>query len=173
MLNLCSLLYDEKVKCFLRYEPWYMNVKHIADGLQNMGARIAIFGGYSYGGQTAVNAARECGKRNIWVPLLFLCDPVRRLALGRYFLLSKTPSLFPELACIPGIGPIVIPQNVHKVIVYKQSNDRPRGWPIRKISPDTIIETVIIDDPMVGHTLMDDLSTFHTHILEEVKECLK
>ena len=104
--------------------------------------------GYSWGGQTAADFARELQRRSIKVQWMVLTDPVLRASRFLFFFW-----LFQWRAFVSWL-PIRIPRNVKHVVWFRQRNNYPRGHDL--VADDPIetdrAEAVILE---ADHCWMD------------------
>ncbi len=105
--------------------------------------------GYSWGGQTAADFARELQRRSIKVQWMVLTDPVLRVSRFLFFFW-----LFQWRAFVSWL-PIRIPKNVKNVRCFRQRMNYPRGHDLVADDPDAtdIPEAVILE---ADHCWMDD-----------------
>lgn len=156
----------------VRLHPWNTNVSDAAEAVWRFrpGDRrqVHLVAGYSYGGQAAVNFCRELWERGgATVSELWLCDAVRRWRWA------------PGLAAGLGLGKLVVPPSVDRVVWFRQQNPRwllgrgatrvfePAGHDVEAESPlATIVEPPIVRG--VRHVYMDDDNDFRAGFMGTV-----
>ena len=109
------------------------------------GLDVCIFA-YSWGGPSAMELARQLGRRGISVRRMVLSDPVYRCLwrLWRVFFRWPTITAYPTIRRVTG---------------FRQHQDWPEGHTVVAADP----KLTVIDEPVVlnrGHTFMDDAPEF-------------
>jgi len=102
---------------------------------------------YSWGGPSAMELARQLGRRGIAVRHMVLADPVYRLRWALWRVFFRWPK-------------IRVPKNVRRVTWFRQHRDWPEGHDL--VAEDrgmTDIEAPTVLD--CGHTYVDDSPQFH------------
>ncbi len=131
---------------------WNDNVANLAELISRIAPEIEqpivnIYG-YSWGGMTAANFARELRRRSIDVNQMVLSDAVYR----HWFNLGQWRALVPSI-------PIWIPDNVKRVKWFRQKENWPRGHDLRADNPGkTMIEPPVV--LQTDHCWMDDHKAF-------------
>ncbi len=131
---------------------WDHPVGDIAELMWRLGrdANVMLVG-YSWGGMTAVNLARQLCKRRVAVDQLVLCDAVYR----HWYWLGQWRALVPRSV-------IYVPRNVRRVTWFRQNWTLPRGHVIKAESPArTGVGKPIPPVGFVAHKHMDDMDSFH------------
>lgn len=108
--------------------------------------------GFSYGGYTANETARELQKHRIAVETLALVDPVPRIF-----------ARLPSSTSLLNVWSITVPSNVRRLLTWRQVHNRPGGSKIRLADKITDWQTneTYVDVP---HTAIDDLPQIHRAI---------
>jgi len=109
---------------------------------------------YSWGGPSAMELARQLGRRGISVRRMVLSDPVYRNLWKLWRVFFRWPT-------------IAVPANVQRVTWFRQHRDWPAGHDLVAEGPDTQI-----DPPEVlerGHSYMDESLHFKWACLEAAK----
>jgi pimeloyl-ACP methyl ester carboxylesterase len=152
--------------------PWNTHARMIAHMVRNNRngeMPDVVLGGYSFGGQTAVNVAEQLRLCGIFVRQLVLSDPVYR----HNYYAGWWRSLMP-------FSTIYVPPNVQRVKYFLQENTR--FWPLREggwIQPAGHRLVAEVDEktgqranirPPVylphDHSNMDDAGEYHKALLE-------
>ncbi len=119
---------------------------------------------YSWGaGHGAMSLARALQRRKLRVSLMVLCDPVYRSRhwWGRW--LALVPSEW-----LGGWPRIVVPANVRRVTVCRQSRSLPRGHLVEACDPG---QTEVTECGLwpYGHDAMDNAAEFRQLVLREAR----
>ena len=109
--------------------------------------RVVLIG-YSWGGYTANEIAKQLHRRGLAVDALLLCDAVWR---------SRT--IFGRPLSMLDCWTIRVPANVRRCFVWRQTANRPRGARVVVTDPITEITESVL--PHLAHQYMDDLPEFH------------
>ena len=118
--------------------------------------RVHIYG-YSWGGQSAVNLARELGRRGVPVDRLVLSDAVYR----HWYKLGWWRAFVPWLK-------IRVPDTVRRVTHFRQQQSLPMGHIVQAENPGlTTVDPVVL--LRVDHKWMDDAAEFRCACLEAAK----
>lgn len=95
-----------------------------------------VIGGYSWGGDLAIDVCRELARLNVRVEELVCCDAVYRSGL------FSTRFTFNPLS-LTGIPRFTIPGNVERVTALAQENVRPAGHRLFRADGSEIARTMI------------------------------
>lgn len=143
----------------LERHSWNANVPDLAEFIKRLSVpkpRIVLFG-YSWGGMSCINLARELQRREINVERMVLSDAVYR----HWFPLGNWRAFAPWRT-------IRVPSNVGRVTHFRQRADWPRGHKLVAVNPGkTKVDPVQWLD--AGHCWMDDAEEFRAACLEAVK----
>ncbi len=127
---------------------WNHSVGDIAELMWRLGREANVMlVGYSWGGMTAVNLAKQLGKRRVTINELVLCDAVYR----HWYWLGQWRAL------VSG-SVIRVPSNVKHVTWFRQ---RVGPW---LMGHNVQIPRLASPQPVIGHVphnRMDDLPEFH------------
>ena len=132
--------------------PWDADVVDLSERISktqpDAAETIVNVYGYSWGGQTAADFARELQRRSIKVQWMVLTDPVLRAARFLFFFWVRQWQAFTR-------WPIRIPKNVKHVVWFRQRSNYPRGHDLVADDPieTNIREAVILE---ADHCWMDD-----------------
>lgn len=146
----------------VQLHKWNTDLRDLAEVIDRLkpdeGPRINLYG-YSWGGQSAVLLARHLHRRGIKVDHLVLSDAVYR----HWYPLGWWRAFAPWYA-------IRVPENVRRVIHFRQKQSRPKGHALVADNPG--LTTM---DPVHwlrrDHCWMDDAPEFRRACLSAAKGC--
>lgn len=138
---------------------WSDSVSEMAEQIKLLSPELEMpivnIYGYSWGGQSAVNLAKELRRRSIKVNRLTLSDPVYRASrFLMFFWLLQWRAFWDSYT-------ITVPDNVLRATAFYQRSNYPRGHLLKAANPGL----TEIDEPVIvntDHCWMDQNDDFRT-----------